>query len=417
MIRRSELVSIINKLEKSSDFGSITDLAKAVSRTAWAKAGSVNQKLIESAIREHGIVCQTVSQPLGLANPPSTANPESREIQVFNEGGRGRKQCPECNKYVGVIHKKCACGFNFENFVRPPKIRTPNPTPSEPKEIQTFTEGGRGKRQCPECKVYLGIRHAVCICGFNFKDYVRPDTPIEEKEIKVYEEPGRGRKHCPGCNKYVGLRNRQCVCGFNFEGYEKVEVVKVVKTYETTGVGKKQCPKCSVIVGVRTMTCICGHDFQVEGSARSGGSSTQKESSAKTYDPFAVEGQILAAISGVDMKRTSLVLVGGKLPKPKGFDDESLRNWIDDCQQEAGECGKLLAPEAFRVAIRKEAYVRGLHGEAIDAKEISRKVVDILGIAPYFLSNLKLVDPYYKEATNHLLREYYPEPQSEADHD
>jgi hypothetical protein len=36
-------------------------------------------------------------------------------MKTFNEPGRGRKQCPECNKYVAARSHSCVCGRNFVN--------------------------------------------------------------------------------------------------------------------------------------------------------------------------------------------------------------------------------------------------------------------------------------------------------------
>lgn len=33
---------------------------------------------------------------------------------------------------------------------------------------------------------------------------------------KTYDGPGRGRKLCPACNTYIGVRNEQCNCGHIF---------------------------------------------------------------------------------------------------------------------------------------------------------------------------------------------------------
>lgn len=36
-------------------------------------------------------------------------------------------------------------------------------------KIKTFDKRGRGRKQCPKCKVIIGVRHKVCICGHTFK--------------------------------------------------------------------------------------------------------------------------------------------------------------------------------------------------------------------------------------------------------
>ena len=39
----------------------------------------------------------------------------------------------------------------------------------ETSEIKTFKEGGRGRRQCPKCKVFVGSRQSPCVCGHEFE--------------------------------------------------------------------------------------------------------------------------------------------------------------------------------------------------------------------------------------------------------
>lgn len=40
--------------------------------------------------------------------------------------------------------------------------------------------------------------------------------------------PGRGRKHCPGCNKYPGVRSAVCSgCGHKFEAKKPMKTLKI----------------------------------------------------------------------------------------------------------------------------------------------------------------------------------------------
>lgn len=46
--------------------------------------------------------------------PQATAKKAKKsKIKMFDTGGRGRKQCPACQKHLGVRNKVCACGHNF----------------------------------------------------------------------------------------------------------------------------------------------------------------------------------------------------------------------------------------------------------------------------------------------------------------
>jgi hypothetical protein len=51
--------------------------------------------------------------------------------------------------------------------------------------ITTFKERGRGKKQCPKCKVVIGVRNKVCICNHKF---------VKGGEAKIeVEDPDRAK--------------------------------------------------------------------------------------------------------------------------------------------------------------------------------------------------------------------------------
>lgn len=98
-----------------------------------------------------------------------------KSVKTYDEGGKGKKQCSECKKFVGAVTKICACGFDFKNQVKPEKIT----------EIKTYDEGGKGKKQCSECKKFVGALTKVCACGFEFfkaKKENKPTTDYVKKE-------------------------------------------------------------------------------------------------------------------------------------------------------------------------------------------------------------------------------------------
>jgi len=77
---------------------------------------------------------------------------------------------------------------------------------------------GRGKKQCPGCKKYVGVRTTICVCGEQLTDSRKTvaKTEIIPKEVVVSDTPGKGKKQCPGCKKYVGIRVKVCLCGEKF---------------------------------------------------------------------------------------------------------------------------------------------------------------------------------------------------------
>lgn len=108
--------------------------------------------------------------------------------------------------------------------------------------MSTSTEPGRGRKQCPGCNLYIGVRSAKCTCGhvFNPETAAKQDTPAEPREIKTFTEAGPGRKQCPACNVFIGVRSNVCVCGHEF-------VKKVKDNKESTPVVKEEKPKIALV--------------------------------------------------------------------------------------------------------------------------------------------------------------------------
>lgn len=125
-------------------------------------------------------------------------------INTYDGPGRARKACPN-GHYVHVRSGECVCGHIFTAV---PKVKLVNIEPKEKptKEIQTYDEPGKGRRKCPNCPKYISGRAPKCVCGFDFTGYV---SPLKEKVVKTYDEVGPGRKQCP-CGTIVGNKTAAC---------------------------------------------------------------------------------------------------------------------------------------------------------------------------------------------------------------
>lgn len=178
------------------------------------------------------------------------AKKEEVVVQQYDEGGKGRKECPKCHKFVGATTLKCPCSYEFRQ------------KKSTEKSV-LHDEGGRGKKQCPSCKKYVGAVSKTCPCGHEFvAGKIERVAPIATR----YDEGGRGRKQCPSCKKYVGAKSLVCPCGNNFEENPSVKsspkFVSQSQTYTTGGRGRKLCPSCKKYVGAKSLACPCGYNFQ-----------------------------------------------------------------------------------------------------------------------------------------------------------
>ena len=147
-------------------------------------------------------------------------------------------QCPECQEFSANETRCNNCGYKFP-VPEPVFVAPGKPKAAPVKEIATYDEG---KKQST--------------------------APTEPKEVKIYDEPGKGKKQCPQCLKYVGLRVSVCACLFDFSTVTKAE--KAIPTYDEPGRGRKQCLSCSKYVGYSAAKCPCGNEFTVGVASASG---------------------------------------------------------------------------------------------------------------------------------------------------
>jgi len=141
----------------------------------------------------------------------SKPKPASKPAQVHDTGGPGFKPCHNCGKFYGVRISHCpACGAKYKKQPKPKVAKKPKKRkPIE--DYPVFDEGGKGRKECSNdtCgKFYFTILPKCPKCG---TEYVKPD-----QGIKTYDGPGRMRKQCPECKVYVGYSAEKCACGHDF---------------------------------------------------------------------------------------------------------------------------------------------------------------------------------------------------------
>lgn len=94
-----------------------------------------------------------------------------------------------------------------------------------------FVESGRGKKTCG-CGQVIAARCSKCEhCGHQFYE-TKQET---EAKQATYSEAGRGRKQCPGCSQYVGARVLKCGnCQYDFQNSPKTKRQKLENFGEIT---------------------------------------------------------------------------------------------------------------------------------------------------------------------------------------
>lgn len=164
--------------------------------------------------------------------------------------------------------------------------------------------------------------------------------------MKVYDSPGRGKKQCPKCNVYVGVRNTNCPkCMHSFERVN-TQVEKKVNVFDLGGQGRKPC-KCGKYVGVRTRECPeCGHKFEK-------GAPKVKPPVQKTRDELEAE-DFVKSLGGDGQLGSNVVLTpSGKCPvKLASAKDEDVVVWCDALMQHGRSENKLYTPSALRYWVR-----------------------------------------------------------------
>lgn len=274
-------------------------------------------------------------------------------MNVFNEAGRGRKQCSDCKKFIGVRCNTCVCGSS--NFAKTAKVDL-----AAAKEVRTFEEAGRGRKQCAECNAYVGCKVSICVCGHEFQ------ATINEPVVLVYDEPGRKRKQCSDCKKYVGYSVSVCACGNPFEGDEN-ETTEVL-VYDEPGRRRKQCENCEKYVGYSVGVCACGAKFNVETDAK---------------NPFVAvnAGSVRSSEKGKMLGfRTSVATPAGDCPyRLSDLQFETMKAWAEKTRQRFGETNK-----AFLTLNALQYWIRyGTHDvDFSDAKKIEEAITILEEVYP-----------------------------------
>jgi hypothetical protein len=101
---------------------------------------------------------------------------------------RGRKDCENCNTEIGSRSLLCdKCGYHYPSGkVRPDLLAEKN----APKEAAIYKKGGRGRKQCPECNIFIGAVTKICPkCDFDFSTIVKVEKKQKHVEAAKKEGP------------------------------------------------------------------------------------------------------------------------------------------------------------------------------------------------------------------------------------
>ena len=181
-INPSRLQRTVADVEFSNEFTSFDDLCKAVANHKWAQGLGLDAWTIGALMIQHDTIV-TMDKPASMPEtdtpaPPKTDKPASisetdspappkhtpasasaeetaRSITTYDEGGRGRKQCPSCKRFVGVRNAVCVCGHEFAKAQSAP----------QPKSVGAAAAVAAPVRRAPEVETpqeYTPGRHVFC---------------------------------------------------------------------------------------------------------------------------------------------------------------------------------------------------------------------------------------------------------------
>lgn len=179
-IMPSRLQRVVADIEFGSEFSSFDSLCQAVSESQWAKSFDLSAAVVGALMIEHNTLTK-VDKPESVELPVESESEiaEDKIVKTYDEGGKGKKQCLSCKKYVGVRTEVCACGAAFKSK----DISSVSQTP-EDKIVKTCDEGGKGKKQCLSCKKYVGVRTEVCACGATFESKTKTKNVVVKQDLK-----------------------------------------------------------------------------------------------------------------------------------------------------------------------------------------------------------------------------------------
>jgi hypothetical protein len=195
-INPERLAKVVHQVESNANFKSLMDVAFKVSQSNWAQEEELDSKTIHALILHHNTPTKTpkpgeepkpapvVAAPTKVVAAPAPSKPEPvANVVDFrkDEGGQGRKLCPTCSKYVGVRTQLCFCGYDFKSGAavaqKEPEVKTDNRSDT----------GGLGRKECPACSKFVGVRTQDCFCGHKFTKIVPPKpVPVQQPVVPVH---------------------------------------------------------------------------------------------------------------------------------------------------------------------------------------------------------------------------------------
>ena len=103
--------------EKIVEFDEFVSL---VAHSKWAIDNNLSSKKIKNELLDLKIKSAYLKDIIKKSEPLIEVKEEVKEeviqeskIKTYAEGGKGRKKCPSCERFLSLVYKICQCGFDF----------------------------------------------------------------------------------------------------------------------------------------------------------------------------------------------------------------------------------------------------------------------------------------------------------------
>ena len=124
------LQRVVADVEFDTKFASLEDLCEVVSQTQWATNLELNGDAVKALIAKHSTtynpfdesvapIPRKVVEKVEEVEEPKVEEVKAAKVPVakvtvtYDVGGKGKKQCPKCKKFVGNKTSVCACDHQF----------------------------------------------------------------------------------------------------------------------------------------------------------------------------------------------------------------------------------------------------------------------------------------------------------------
>ena len=106
---------------------------------------------------ENGQVVHAKRGPTTVTKAPKKVSQAkvAGDVTTFKKGGRGRKQCPECNTFVAARSEVCACGFKFKKGAKAAA------KPAAKSTKKTVTKSSKSSNDQTKGQILVGILQSM----------------------------------------------------------------------------------------------------------------------------------------------------------------------------------------------------------------------------------------------------------------